>query len=131
MHPSLRAIILPVADIQRSTSFYESLGFQKSRGGAQLTLFELGSNTLGLVPRNVIEEDLGNASAGEPGGCLLFHSVRTRVEVDQVLLEAKEAGATVASEASDNDWGGYNGVFSDPDGHRWSVGWNPEFYRKD
>ncbi|MGH3686867.1 MAG: VOC family protein [Pseudonocardiaceae bacterium] len=34
-------------------------------------------------------------------------------------------GGTVVRAAGATDWGGYSGVFTDPDGHRWEVAHNP------
>ena len=46
-------------------------------------------------------------------------------EVDAVMGEARAAGATVTREAGKTLWGGYSGVFVDPDGHPWEVAYNP------
>jgi uncharacterized glyoxalase superfamily protein PhnB len=47
--------------------------------------------------------------------------------VDAVLDEARAAGARVAREGAETFWGGYNGVFVDPDGHAWEVAHNPHW----
>ncbi|MGJ7439919.1 VOC family protein [Aquipuribacter sp. MA13-6] len=39
----------------------------------------------------------------------------------------EKAGAVVTRPASDTPYGGYAGVFTDPDGHPWEVSWNPGF----
>ena len=46
-------------------------------------------------------------------------------EVDAVIEEARAAGATIAREPAGTFWGGYSGVFVDPDGHPWEVAHNP------
>ena len=35
--------------------------------------------------------------------------------------------ATIVREPSLRPWGGYSGVFADPDGHPWEVAFNPGF----
>lgn len=55
----------------------------------------------------------------------LSHNVHTREEVDDVLEDARAAGATVVSDGVERDWGGYTGYFADPDGFRWEVAFNP------
>jgi uncharacterized glyoxalase superfamily protein PhnB len=55
----------------------------------------------------------------------LAHNVRSAAEVDAVLAEAKAAGARIGREGAETFWGGYSGVFVDPDGHPWEVGFNP------
>jgi uncharacterized glyoxalase superfamily protein PhnB len=47
--------------------------------------------------------------------------------VDAVLEEARAAGATIAREGAATFWGGYSGVFVDPDGHAWEVAHNPRW----
>ena len=43
------------------------------------------------------------------------------------MREAADAGATISRAASQTFWGGYSGVFSDPDGHPWEVAHNPRW----
>jgi uncharacterized glyoxalase superfamily protein PhnB len=58
----------------------------------------------------------------------LERSVRfSRTEVDEVMGQAKKAGAVIAKPAQDTFWGGYAGYFQDPDGHLWEVAWNPQW----
>jgi hypothetical protein len=45
--------------------------------------------------------------------------------VDEVLAEAEAAGAAIGRPGSPTWWGGYSGVFIDPDGHPWEVAHNP------
>jgi uncharacterized glyoxalase superfamily protein PhnB len=42
-----------------------------------------------------------------------------------VLEEAARAGAVVARRGAPTFWGGYSGLFRDPDGHPWEVAHNP------
>jgi uncharacterized glyoxalase superfamily protein PhnB len=53
--------------------------------------------------------------------------VRSREEVDAVLEEAGAAGATIGREGGETFYGGYSGVFLDPDGHPWEIAHNPGF----
>ena len=45
--------------------------------------------------------------------------------VDAVLAEAESAGATIARPGALTIWGGYAGVFIDPDGQVGEVAHNP------
>ena len=58
-------------------------------------------------------------------GVTLAHNVSSKEEVDRVMTQAKQAGATIVKPAQDVFWGGYSGYFADPDGHLWEVAWNP------
>jgi hypothetical protein len=49
------------------------------------------------------------------GGVTLAHNVRSRDAVDAVIEEAREAGARIAREPGQTFWGGYSGVFVDPE----------------
>jgi uncharacterized glyoxalase superfamily protein PhnB len=51
--------------------------------------------------------------------------VSSPAEVDAVLDQARAAGATIPREGGETFWGGYSGVFVDPDGHPWEVAHNP------
>jgi uncharacterized glyoxalase superfamily protein PhnB len=55
----------------------------------------------------------------------LGYFVASKDEVDQILNQAKAAGATVTDPAHDRPWGIYSGYFRDPDGHLWEVIWGP------
>ncbi|MCU1359866.1 MAG: hypothetical protein JWN99_1155, partial [Ilumatobacteraceae bacterium] len=35
------------------------------------------------------------------------------------------AGATIGRPGGATEWGGYNGIFIDPDGHPWEIAHNP------
>ena len=45
--------------------------------------------------------------------------------LDAVLAEAEAAGAVIGRLGAATFWGGYSGVFVDPEGHPWEVAHNP------
>jgi uncharacterized protein len=51
--------------------------------------------------------------------------VNSPAEVDAVIEEARSAGARIGRDGAKTSWGGYSGVFVDPDGHPWEVAHNP------
>jgi hypothetical protein len=57
----------------------------------------------------------------------LAHNVRSPAEVDAVIEEARRAGARIARVGGETFWGGYSGLFVDPDGHPWEVAHNPHW----
>jgi hypothetical protein len=57
----------------------------------------------------------------------LAYNTRSPAEVDAVIAEAAEAGATIPRQGAETFWGGYSGVFVDPDGHAWEVAHNPHW----
>jgi uncharacterized glyoxalase superfamily protein PhnB len=52
-------------------------------------------------------------------------------EVDRTLAEAEAAGAVIGRPGAATFWGGYSGIFIDPDGHPWEVAHNPGFVLAD
>lgn len=78
-----------------------------------------------LWSRAELAEDSAVQDRGGWGGVTLAHNVRSQAEVDVVLAEAVEAGTTIGRPGAETYWGGYSGVFLDPDGHPWEVAHNP------
>jgi hypothetical protein len=80
-----------------------------------------------LWSREELADDSGVDDGGGWGGVTLAHNVRSPAEVDAVIEEARRAGARIAREGAETFWGGYSGVFVDPDGHPWEVAHNPRW----
>ena len=73
----------------------------------------------------MLAQDSAVHDAGGWGGVTLAYNVRSPAEVDAVIEEARAAGATIGREPAETFWGGYSGLFVDPDGHPWEVAHNP------
>lgn len=134
MRPRITVLTLGVDDLERAVSFYrDGLGLptegivgEEYEHGA-VAFFELESGLrLALWPRRDIAHDSGLPEA-DPGPTELTigHNVGSREAVDDVMEEARRAGARIVKAAEDTFWGGYAGYFQDPDGHLWEVAWNP------
>lgn len=87
--------------------------------------FQAGGMILALWDRAKLAEDIARADEGGWGGVTLAYNVNSPEEVDQVIAEARAAGATIGREGATTFWGGYSGIFIDPDGHPWEVAHNP------
>lgn len=140
MKPRITVITLGVDDLQRALRFYrDGLGL-KTEGiigtefehGA-VAFFDLQAGVkLAIWPRQSLSRDSGlPVSAPSPTEFTLGHNVSTRKEVEEVMEQAKNAGAAIVKPTQETFWGGYAGYFQDPDGHLWEVAWNPEFEIKD
>jgi catechol 2,3-dioxygenase-like lactoylglutathione lyase family enzyme len=119
-------VTLGVGDLGRARAFYHALGWRE--GGApseDVAFFQAGGMVFALWGRERLAEDTGVADSGGWGGVTLAHNVRSPAEVDEVLAAAAAAGATIARPGAATFWGGYSGVFVDPDGHPWEVAHNP------
>tara|TARA_R110000868_G_scaffold66966_2_gene199065 strand:+ start:3325 stop:3750 length:426 start_codon:yes stop_codon:yes gene_type:complete len=129
MDARISLITLGVADVARARAFYESLGWKASGASqAEVAFFQAGGMALGLFSRAALAEDahLKESGAGF-GGITLAQNMASEEAVDQLLEEARRAGATILKPAQRVFWGGYSGYFADPDGHPWEVAYNPGF----
>jgi catechol 2,3-dioxygenase-like lactoylglutathione lyase family enzyme len=121
-------ITLGVADVGRARAFYEALGWRtRADPEDDVVFFQAGGSILALWGRDQLAADTVAEDAGGWGGVTLAHNVRSPAEVDAVLAEAEAAGATIARPGAETFWGGYSGVFVDPDGHPWEVAHNPHW----
>jgi uncharacterized protein len=119
-------VTLGVSDLARSRGFYQRLGWEPSpRSQEDVVFFQAGGLVVGLWDRAALAEDSCVADGGGWGGITLAHNVRSPEAVDETLAEAGAAGATVTRSGAPTPWGGYSGVFHDPDGHPWEVAHNP------
>jgi len=128
MQQFVSVVTLGVADLVRARRFYEALGWQSAcPADSDVVFFQCGGSVLSLWSRESLAQDSGVALAGGFGGVTLAHNVASPAEVDAVIAEASGAGATVTREPAETFWGGYSGVFLDPDGHPWEVAHNPHW----
>lgn len=124
----LSVITLGVGDLARARGFYEALGWRTRAGqDDDVVFFQAGGMVVALWDRAALAEDSGVEDAGGWGGVTLAHNVRSRAGVDEVVEEARAAGATIAREPGETFWGGYSAAFVDPDGHPWEVAHNPRW----
>ena len=129
MDQRVSLITLGVADLDRARRFYEALGWTSpSVPDDGVVFFQCGGMVLALWSRASLAGDSAVVDPGGWGGVTLAYNVGSPEEVDAVLTEARGAGATVGREGAATFWGGYSGVFVDPDGHPWEVAHNP-FWR--
>ncbi len=128
MEQRVSLVTLGVADLPAARRFYESLGWRcNTDPELDVAFFQAGGMVLALWSRASLAEDSVVTDGGGWGGVTLAYNARSPEEVDAVLSEARAAGATVAREGATTFWGGYSGVFHDPDGHPWEVAHNPHW----
>lgn len=141
MKPGITVLTLGVDDLQRALEFYRDglglptegiVGTEYEYGA--VAFFKLqGGVTLALWPKKSIAHDTGIAQReSSPTDFTIGHNVESKEEVDQVMEQARKAGATIVKPPQDTFYGGYAGYFQDPDQHLWEVVWNPAFeYNQD
>jgi catechol 2,3-dioxygenase-like lactoylglutathione lyase family enzyme len=140
MQPHIDVITLAVGDLDLSLAFYrDGLGLEttgvvatelvdeQTNAAGAIVIFRLkGGLVLALYPRSELAKD-ANVPSGPPktGEFSIGQLVESRAEVDELLAQAEQAGATLTGRPHDRPWGIYSGYFRDPDGHLWEIIWNP------
>ncbi|GIK76760.1 MAG: VOC family protein [Acidobacteria bacterium] len=129
MEQRLSLVTLGVADLERAVGFYASLGWAPGNDwrAQGVAFFQAGGMAVALWGRDELAADSTVEDPGGWGGVTLAHNVRSPAEVDAVLAEAETAGATIGRPGAETFWGGYSGLFIDPDGHPWEVAHNPRW----
>ena len=128
MKPQLSVITVGVRDLEVTYAFYSSrLGWTAALHVPEEVIFyQVGHGLLlAFFRRDHLAAEAG--PMGEPGlaPLTLGHNVGSESEVEEVLAQAAAAGGMIAAPGTQMSWGGYSGYFTDPDGYRWEVCYNP------
>lgn len=126
MEQRISVITLGVADVMRAVAFYRALGWEPVPDEHEdVFFFQAGGLAFALWGRDELAADSAVTDSGGWGGVTVAHNVRSPADVDAVIEQARSAGARIGREPAATFWGGYSGVFVDPDGHPWEVAHNP------
>jgi uncharacterized protein len=126
MDQRVSLVTLGVTDLGRARAFYQAMGWQPTAEVADdVVFFQAGGMVVALWGRDKLAEDSAVQDNGGWGGVTLAYNVSSAEQVDAVIGEARAAGAVIGREPARTFWGGYSGVFVDPDGHPWEVAHNP------
>ncbi|RUO60633.1 VOC family protein [Pseudidiomarina insulisalsae] len=134
MQPAISYITLGVDDLEKAVAFYQDiLGFptdgivgEQYDYGA-VAFFKMANGlTFALWERASIAHDCGvERGPRDQTAVMLAHNVGSRQAVDEVISSLPEKA--VVKHGRELAWGGYGGVFADPDGHLWEVVYNPKY----
>jgi catechol 2,3-dioxygenase-like lactoylglutathione lyase family enzyme len=140
MRPRVSVITLAVDDLERALRFYRDglglptkgiIGEEFEHGAVAFVDLQAGLK-LAIWPRTSLSHDSGiPLSSPSSTEFTLGHNVSSRLEVDEVMEQAKNAGALIVKRAQETFWGGYAGYFQDPDHHVWEIVWNPQLLPQD
>ena len=131
MEQRVSLVTLGVSDIDTARAFYEALGWSGESPDGEVVFFQAGGMIVALWGRELLARDSAVDDPGGWGGVTLAYNARSRQEVDATLEEAERAGASIGRRGAPTVWGGYSGVFIDPDGHPWEVAHNPGWHIAD
>jgi predicted lactoylglutathione lyase len=119
-------VTLGVADVDRSRTFYRSLGWETAVDMDDFAVFRTAGSFLALYPIADLSRDIGDDTPTDPPRrSALAINVASAEEVDAAIAEALAAGGALLAAPARAEWGGYTGYFADPDGHAWEVAHNP------
>jgi catechol 2,3-dioxygenase-like lactoylglutathione lyase family enzyme len=135
MKPRITLLTLGVDDLEKSLAFYRDglglptegiIGTEFEHGA--VAFFDLQNGVkLALWPRRSIAHDANiSLQPRSPTELTIGHNMASKDEVDEVMEQARRAGAKIIKPAQETFWGGYAGYFQDPDDHVWEIAWNPE-----
>ncbi|RAJ83629.1 hypothetical protein CLV59_103600 [Chitinophaga dinghuensis] len=114
-----------VRDLDRTTQFYQQLGFKHNGASDQLTSFFFGDDNfiIHFFLKDILEPAMeGPIIDSKVGNEIIFTlSADTKEEVNVWAEEVKKAGGTLISQPVEFGKGYYGFVFSDPDGHKFNV----------
>ena len=140
LYPAISIVTLGVLNIERATRFYEALGWRRSAGASTeaISFFSLNNLVLALFGENALVKDSGlvpqqqeqralQPDAIKPPRIVLAQNYPSETAVRQAMDEAVNAGGRQLVAPETTFWGGYHGVFADPDGHVWELAFNPFF----
>lgn len=120
----LSVITLGARDLPRLRDFYAGLGWPLIADLDDFAAFQTRGAVLTLYMVEKMLADSGARDTGH-GGFTLAINVEEREQVDEAIAAAREAGARVANEPVDMEWGGRSGHFADPEDNHWEIAWVP------
>ena len=118
---------VPVSDVQRSITFFETLGFTFTPQftDASATCMLVGADAYFMLLSREKFATFSRRPTGDPRretNALFALGVDSRAEVDAMVKTAVAAGGAHAMEPQDHGFM-YGWSFYDPDGHHWEVFW--------
>jgi uncharacterized protein len=129
MDKRVSLVTLGVSDLPRAVAFYGALGWQPDNDfeAQDVAFFQAPGMIFALWHRDELAKDSAVSDPGGWGGVTLAYNTANPEDVDAVIAEAEAAGAAISRRPGKTFYGGYSGVFVDPDGHPWEVAYNPHW----
>ncbi|RAI98271.1 hypothetical protein DET54_104328 [Paenibacillus pabuli] len=116
-------INLPVKDVERSTAFFNEIGFQAVSVGNERAKLSIGQTAILLFPESAFEKFAGSKTADTSHSAEVIFSIgaESREEIDTFIQKVEFAGGSIFGKPSESDGWMYGAGFADLDGHRWNL----------
>nr|WP_231703628.1 VOC family protein [Arthrobacter sp. zg-Y179] len=128
VNPHVSVVTVGVRDLEVTYAFYVSrLGWETVQYVPdEVIFFQINHGLLlAFFRADHLAAEAGAAGELHNAPVTLGHNVDSAAEVDAVLANAAGAGGVITAPGTQMSWGGYSGYFTDPDGLRWEVCFNP------
>ncbi len=115
---------LAVSDLDRTTQFYNAIGFETNGSSKDLTSFMVGEDDfiIHFFLKDAISKNIPGMIDASQGNEIVFTLlVDSRQEADQWAKEVVGAGGNLVTQPEEFGEGYYGFVFTDPDGHKFNV----------
>ena len=119
---------LGVSDVQRTTEFYNALGFKPNSRfpvTKELTSFVVGNDdfVIHFFLKDILENNMKVKIADSKNAIEVMFtlSAESKDEVDKWAKEVVDAGGKIISKPVEFGGGYYGFAFADPDGHTFNV----------
>lgn len=116
-------INLPVKDVEKSTAFFNEIGFQAVNAGQERAKLDIGHTTILLFPEAAFENFTGATTADTTRSAEVIFSIGadSRKAVDTFIQKVEAAGGSIFGRPNEIDGWMYGAGFADLDGHRWNL----------
>lgn len=124
MKPRIDIITLGVSDLEQSVKFYrDGLGFPLEMEAENYARFATGSTQIALFPWEMLAHDASVSPEGSGfNGITLAQIVESEDDIHKILEEAEAAGGQITKPGQEaEEFNGFSGYFSDPDGYLWEI----------
>lgn len=125
----LHIILLGVKDVQRSSQFYDSLGWVKAEDShSGFVKYDLGGYAIALISKEDFAKDALYSTSHREGfpGVAFIYLAKAENDVQKILNKAVESGGELVKPATKTPYG-VAGYFRDPDGHLFEVDFEEKF----
>jgi predicted lactoylglutathione lyase len=113
-----------VSDLDRTTKFYNAIGFKTNGSSKDLTSFLVGDDNfiIHFFLKEALSKNIPGMLDASQGNEIVFTlSVDSKADADQWAKEITAAGGTLVTQPEEFGEGYYGFVFTDPDGHKYNV----------